>query len=994
LSGGAANSRPQTRPVAGGGLGVEDLGRVIARLDDAAILVDLAGRAILKTNESFLALGHFSETDVATLDLLDLHGLEGVKTILKAALQAKVTDQVLPGVSVTGKGGTSFAADVRVTSFPSANAVLILLTYHVPAPPAAHGAAEGRAAGDLPALSSFTRKLAAVLEHDDLERVLITATSGLFGSDHFVLAARRRRANALEIVASSGIPQVAVEAVDQWLGEMTTSGLLSDDRPRVVETLSGEERLAPQLEVLQTSGNEAFVIFPLQIETRFVGVLAVGFPGAAAARACDLDLGSVFAAHLAGTLEGVLLLERSHKEKSHHEVLNRIISWLRGPLDFKQVLRSLTAELGKTLEADRCLILIADAGEEDAGPFVRIEEQYGREGKEPLKTKEAIRFGSTSLGPAVLLVKEPLVVEDLQMRLDLVDETDDVCSRLDLRSFIMAKIVSREEFVGLVAVGMSDRPCSWMAEQIDLVRAVADHAAVTLETERHARASRERAEQIDRERREWERTFDAIPDMVSIHDGYDRLLRTNLALQTRLGEDASKYVGQGCAEILNVILGSSSDCPHTEALAARRALSREVTGERGVFSLTAIPCFDTAGACLYIIHVLKEVTEEKQIREQLLQSEKLAAVGRLVAGVAHELNNPLAGVIGFSELLLGREQDPESKKRVQQIKDEGERASRIVRNLLAFARKHTPESVPTDINAILGKTVELRAYELKVDKIDVSTDLAPDLPPTVADPNQLLQVFMNIVTNAEQAMKEAHGKGLLKVSSSVVGETIRVTFEDDGPGIPPDNVKKIFDPFFTTKVVGKGSGLGLSICHGIIKEHGGTISVNSTVGQGTTFTIELPVVSGPSETKAPQRATPTTTATRARPATILVVDDEAPMREMIRAILEMRGHTVDAAESGLAGLEAISGKTYDVVLSDMKMPGMDGRELLSRLTSEHPDIASRVVFISGDTASAETHTFFRESGRPYVLKPFKASDLVEAVEKIIPAAPPPDKTGG
>ncbi|MCZ6696734.1 MAG: hybrid sensor histidine kinase/response regulator, partial [Acidobacteria bacterium] len=345
--------------------------------------------------------------------------------------------------------------------------------------------------------------------------------------------------------------------------------------------------------------------------------------------------------------------------------------------------------------------------------------------------------------------------------------------------------------------------------------------------------------------------------------------------------------------------------------------------------------------------------------------------------------NPLAGVIGFAEILIEKESDAKRKKTISRIRDEGERASRIVRNLLTFARKHKPESSMTDINSILEKTLELRAYDLRIKKIKVATNLAKDLPRTLADPNQLLQVFMNIVTNAEQAMREAHGKGQLKISTRVAGNSIRLVFEDDGPGISPGHLKKVFDPFFTTKPVGKGTGLGLSICHGIIKEHGGTIGTTSVAGAGTTFTIDLPIATGP-EIRAEVRRS--AAAAKAPPSTIRIVDDELAIREMMRDAFEDRGHKVDTAESGLAALEAIKSKAYDAIVSDMKMPEMDGQELFVRLMEEMPDTASRILFTSGDTVSADTRGFFESSGRPYIMKPFKVTDLIEAVERILLAA--------
>jgi two-component system NtrC family sensor kinase len=241
---------------------------------------------------------------------------------------------------------------------------------------------------------------------------------------------------------------------------------------------------------------------------------------------------------------------------------------------------------------------------------------------------------------------------------------------------------------------------------------------------------------------------------------------------------------------------------------------------------------------------LRRLGEEKQRMEEQLQiTGRLAAVGELTAGVAHELNNPLAAVQAYAELLNERDDlDETTKSDVETIYKEAQRASRITSNLLSFARRYKPEKGLISINDVLRKSLELHAYRMKVNNIEIVADLDPDLPMLMADFHQMQQVFVNIITNAEQAMTEAHGRGSLHVKTRIAGETIRITFTDSGPGIPEANLKRIFDPFFTTKDVGEGTGLGLSICYGIVQEHGGHLYARSKPGQGATFVVEIPVI--------------------------------------------------------------------------------------------------------------------------------------------------------
>ncbi|MDD5288505.1 MAG: histidine kinase N-terminal 7TM domain-containing protein [Dehalococcoidales bacterium] len=249
---------------------------------------------------------------------------------------------------------------------------------------------------------------------------------------------------------------------------------------------------------------------------------------------------------------------------------------------------------------------------------------------------------------------------------------------------------------------------------------------------------------------------------------------------------------------------------------------------------------EVSGGRMFVF--IRDITEHKKLQEQLLAQNQLASIGELTAGVAHELNNPLAGIVGFSELLLKRDLPADIKTDLDIINSEAERAAKIVDHLLTFARRQPADKRPTAINEIISKTLELRAYQQKLDNIRTITHFAPDLPEIMANAFQLRQAFLNIIINAEFFMIEAHGKGTLSIRTEKTGEFVRASFTDDGPGILPENMTRLFSPFFTTKEVGKGTGLGLSICHGIISEHGGRIWAESQYGKGATFTVELPVI--------------------------------------------------------------------------------------------------------------------------------------------------------
>ena len=397
-------------------------------------------------------------------------------------------------------------------------------------------------------------------------------------------------------------------------------------------------------------------------------------------------------------------------------------------------------------------------------------------------------------------------------------------------------------------------------------------------------------------------------------------------------------------------------------------------------SITTTPIIE-GGEAVGALVIIRDVTDEKRLTDQLLQQEKLAAIGQLVSGVAHELNNPLAGVLAFSQL-LHEEAQPESEQAnaLEIIQQEARRAAKIVSNLLTFARQHQPERTLTDLNQVVLDTLELRRYTLRMHQIELEVDLDHSLPLTWADPFQLQQVCLNLVTNAEYALIEHQGERRLRVSTSRRdGDQIMITVADSGMGIARADLDRVFNPFFTTKPVGKGTGLGLSISDGIIREHGGRIHAQSVPGAGATFTIELPLVHPPgvtvTHTGPPHRA-------RAAGRRVLLVDDERAIRTALSTYLSSGGHTVTAVGTGAAALEQLAAGTFDAILLDLRLPDIAGDELFARIGSRFPEHADRVIFLTGDITSDRSRAFLESSGRPHLGKPFQLEEVSDLIREI------------
>jgi two-component system NtrC family sensor kinase len=479
---------------------------------------------------------------------------------------------------------------------------------------------------------------------------------------------------------------------------------------------------------------------------------------------------------------------------------------------------------------------------------------------------------------------------------------------------------------------------------------------------------------------------ESLSDGIVLVDAALRVTSLNSAAHDHLASLADIRLEEG-ATVDGMPLGALAQ----EALASGKPTALQdlptspASSERRYLVAMAAPLAGSPEGSAAVV-ILRDVTEERLMQERLLQSEKMVSVGQLVSGVAHELNNPLTGIMGFSQLLLARELDERTESDVKTIYGEAERAAKIVQNLLSFARRRRADKEPANLNTLVERVLELRSYDLRMKSIELVLELDPKLPETMVDPDQIQQVFFNVIVNAEQAMLAANGEagGMLTVRSWREKDMLRLSLQDDGPGMEPETLRRIFDPFFTTKQAGEGTGLGLTLSYGIIDEHGGRIWAESRHGRGTTFIIELPIVLGGERPREPAEEEPAAT-TKGR--SILVVDDEESIQRLLGSILELDGHQVHTARNGLEALERIGRRHYDVVITDIKMPDMDGPALYERLLKLDPTLAQRTVFITGDTVSPKTRDFLQQVRNPCLAKPFRLRQVRETILQILSDEP-------
>ncbi|HLW97691.1 MAG TPA: ATP-binding protein [Candidatus Acidoferrales bacterium] len=401
----------------------------------------------------------------------------------------------------------------------------------------------------------------------------------------------------------------------------------------------------------------------------------------------------------------------------------------------------------------------------------------------------------------------------------------------------------------------------------------------------------------------------------------------------------------------------------------------------------ARPIRDSSGRFLGRLEIYRDITSEKMIQSKLLHTEKMAGLGQLISGIAHELNNPLTSIMGYSQLLLGRRLTAAQAADGRLIYQEAERAARIVKNLLLFARETRPERHPVHLNEIVERTLALRSYELRVENIRLEQNLATDLPHVLADPAQLQQVLLNLIVNAEQAIRHSSGEGTICIRTWLnANGRVALEIADNGPGIPPENIPRIFDPFFTTKPPGSGTGLGLSITYGIIQEHGGQIMVESQPGKGAKFILELPM--GAPESMMTRLAGARHSPSFERSAVlqtgkVLVVEDEPTVAHLIADVMSEEGHSVEIVLDGQEGLGRALAGHYDLVICDLRMPGIDGRAIYRELVAKGSPLQHRLIFVTGDTLASHTLEFLETTGVPYLAKPFLVEELKALVAQTL-----------
>jgi two-component system NtrC family sensor kinase len=641
---------------------------------------------------------------------------------------------------------------------------------------------------------------------------------------------------------------------------------------------------------------------------------------------------------------------------------------VNGSLDLHEVMSLIVHRVGERVGAQRCSIVFVDR--EAQRCFVMAASDN------PQADMLAIDLAKYPEIRRAIETREPVFVEDVASD-PLLEPVRELLLKQGYRSLLVMPLVYGAEVLGTLFLRAS-REVPFTEGEMRFCRIAASASANAL---KNALLYRDVAQESARHRATGEklrRVLDGSPDVIVATDGAGRITEFNRAAEDLTGYFATEALGQP----LNSVFPAAAFNIEAGRKGQELVLTRPDGGTCEIHLVSARLTEDS-GEIAGSVFLGTDVTDLRRAEKSLAQAERLSSLGEVVAGVAHELNNPLSAVLGYAQLLQSDTGRDELERDLSRIVESARRCQRIVVNLLSFARKHPAKKMAQDLNACVRKVIDLKTYHLRAARIEVVWDLTEPLPRALFDFHQIEQVILNLLNNAEQAIAGTGKPGRVIMRSYANDGGICLEIEDDGPGVPQSVRHRIFDPFFTTKDVGMGTGLGLSVSYGIMQEHQGRVELRpDRTGSGACFALTLPRALGvAAEEAATDTLTPSTNLLHGR--RVLVAEDEPLVLDLFSRVLEQDGATVTRARDGEEAWSRILETDFDLIVADLRMPNLDGRALYERVVDEKPSMVRRFVFATGDLVRQESLKFLEGLPNRILAKPLDVDNvrrvLVQAV---------------
>jgi GAF domain-containing protein/CheY-like chemotaxis protein len=887
------------------------------------------------------------------------------------------------------------------------------------------------------ALATVNRRISSALDLDELLGMIAASAVRLTGVRYvfFWLADERRRTLAL---GASSAGEVMEAYAQRRLGyDEGAAGWVARHRvPLALDDVFTDDRVIGR-EWWRRGGLRSLLSLPVMSGDRLLAVLALAHTTPIRLTPDTRDVMDLFIAQAAIAIENARLYRDAERRRDVAEGLARLGRELTATLDLDWLGAVASRGVLGLLHAGEAAVYLHEP--DDGGPR--------RIGAQPDEGRVLVDEIGESVAILAVTARASVVARDVldDHGLRLSEAARARLQTHPHRAIAAVPLLTRERVIGSLVVA-GPAAGEFAPEEIQTLQTAADRVALAIdnarlyaETERERReaaalagAARRLALYLDFEQVAAE-LVETLLDLFQAHGSGFYRLREDGALEAvafagtmRAHMERGYLMPRGAGLVGRTVTERGPAWSHDLLVDPRVDLPGDVrttierSGNRGVLAvplmakndvigslvisyptprsfarreIALLQAFaDTAALALENARLYASVRDNlgrlRDTQTQLLQAAKMSALGQLVSGVAHELNNPLSVIIGYSQLLLAREVPAPLRRPVELMASQADRMAKIVKNLLLFARQRAPERGDVNINDVIEQTLTLRQNQLKLSGITVERDLAGGLPPVAGDAQQLQQVVLNLLLNAEQAILDARrgSRIVVRTRPSADGRRVVTQVVDDGPGISPDTLPRVFEPFFTTKEVGVGTGLGLSVSYGIVEEHGGRLSVESRPGV-TVFTMELLVASPATAAVAPPVIG---VAPRMEGRVALVVEDEPAVQDMVVALLRESGWSVDVAAGGRAALEQLRQRRYHLIVSDIRMPEGSGEELYREAVATDPDLGRRFLFVSGDTANPEAWSFLHDVAAPAIEKPFPPAQFLEIVRRVAaPLTTPP-----
>ena len=880
-------------------------------------------------------------------------------------------------------------------------------------------------------LLEISRQLSRIQSLDTLLGNMAEACGYLLDSDS--VGIRVVEGDELVLTGVWGDAHAAMPTARIKVGESLSGFVAATGRPLLISDPANDPRLMPaHREPYRRAGYRAFLCVPLKLGEQVLGVLSARTRREHGFSEEDLSIATGFAGQAAIALENARLYRQAEARAEKLKTLAALTRLMTSAESSPQVCQAIASATTILLGAAASSVSVADP----VARVLRTEGSYIPDARvEQAATELTVIPYGQGLAGHILESRTPEYIQDIGSDSRLLNRR--LSTEMGLHSFAGLPLIAGNEVVGVLSIFFRERR-PFTSEELELMALLADQAATAIRNVRLLQALTTRQTHLE--------TLLAVSGELSKIQPVESLLETiSEACGCLLG---SGSVGFRLVEGEDLVLaGSWGDAKEImtrsrlkigESISGRVAASgepllitdlandpraipahRETATRRGYRGLMVVPVkvgdrtvgvlsirtrrsdgysaedlriatafASQAAVALENSRLFQETqrayAELSETQAQLLQAGKLVAVGQLAAGVAHEVNNPLAVIVGQAQLLRLKSTDSEVLDKTEKICASAMRAARIINELQTFARPQPGQLSAVSLADVIESVLGLHEQTLRNNGIQVNNEITPGLPLVWGNAQQLEQVVLNLLLNAEQAVARSGDRPRITLRLTTRAGGVRLVVSDTGSGIAPENLPRVFEPFFTTKPVGQGTGLGLSICYSIVAAHGGKIWAEGEPGKGAALVVEFPASKRP----AVDEATPATLAVPAlRQGHVLVIDDEEDVAETLRDLLESLGQGVTVALGGTSGWEQLTrpGARYDMVTLDLKMPDLSGPKVWERLMAGGSHLAERVVFVTGDTVSLETHQFLEHTGRPVLGKPFELETLAALVRRQLPA---------